>query len=336
MKKSFRRYLAAAIVCTPAIGTLLQAAPPTNASNLPSPNATIRNSTPAQPAASKSSSWVPWAKSGAPQSTAGTPAPAKTTPNAATAEVESEVMRGRNFEKVGDWDKARKVYTELQKKYPSHPAPAHRLGIVADHQRKHVEAERLFTTAIQLDPRNADYQHDLGYCYYLQGRFKESEAMLRRAVQMKPNTVRYHNNLALALGQQGRHTEALQHLAVGGSEADAYYNLAFIFASQERPNEAKECFRKALAIDPRHQKAREALGSFAKYESLPDHMKETDEYIDGSGRKWIPFLEGQAQPTESLEGVVKQASAETPVPGRDLRQLNQEMTQRMRTGTQNR
>lgn len=218
------------------------------------------------------------------------------------------VLRGRNHERSGEWDKARKLYEELRDRHPDNPQIAHRLGVVADGQRRHEEAEHYFLSALEREPRNAELLADLGYCYFLQGQLTKAESATAKSVALEPSNSRYRNNLGLILGHQGRYDEALAHFRKSGSEADAYYNLAFIFAAQERVNEAKECFQVALNSDPTHRQAREALASFHEYDQRPAHLREGEALVGEEGR-WIPFMEGSGDGSTLHSGDVAQASA---------------------------
>jgi Flp pilus assembly protein TadD len=202
------------------------------------------------------------------------------------------MLTGLNYERAKNWNQARKVYEEIRQKHPDHVEATHRLGIVADVQRRHAEAEQLFLLALEREPRNPAILADLGYCYYLQGQLAKAEAALVKAVRLEPSNQRYWNNLGLALGHQGRYDEALDCFRKASSEADAQYNLAFIYASQERTEEAKRCFQAALAHDPTHRRAREALASFEAYERMPPHLRDL-EVASEDGVRYVPYIEGQ-------------------------------------------
>ncbi|HZN36148.1 MAG TPA: tetratricopeptide repeat protein [Pirellulaceae bacterium] len=280
---------------------------PLSWARLPSPSATIRNQpvsssgparSPARAAASdtRQSLWNRLAGGG------------KSAAAAKTAEHQQEslnlaILRGRNHERAGEWDKARALYEEARKQNPESPELAHRLGIVADAQRRHSEAEQLFQFALDRDRGNATVLSDLGYCYYLQGQLSKAESALLKATRLEPGNSRHWNNLALVIGHQGRYEEALECLRETGSEADAQYNLAFIYASQEKADQAKRCFQAALAADPLHRRAREALSSFEEYERLPVHLREMDDLAE-NGVRYVPYVEG------SEKGGVQQAAAE--------------------------
>jgi tetratricopeptide (TPR) repeat protein len=221
--------------------------------------------------------------------------------------INMEIARGRNFERSGQWDKARKVYEDLRKREPESAAIAHRLGVVADTERRHGEAEQLFLFALQREPTDAQIMNDLGYCYYLQGKLTQAEPYLRQSVALQPSNARFRNNLGLVLGHMGREQEALVEFRAGGNEADAQFNLAFVYASQDRIDESKACFRQALALDPTHRRAREALASFEEYETKPQALREIDSDLAEKGGRWVPYQ-------DPGDGGVQQAAAQTPLP----------------------
>lgn len=261
--------------------------------NLPSPWATVRaadqaEATPVKKTAKKSKS--------------------SAASDAAQSQVAIDLLRGRGLEQSGEYDKARKLYESLRQQHPDNLEVVHRLGVVADAQRRHGEAEGYFLYVLQREPKNAAALADLGYCYYLQGQLTKAESALSKAVKLEPSNPRFRNNLGLVVGNQGRFDEALAHFQAGGTEADAYYNLAFLYASRDQAEKAKECFLAALNEDPTHGKSREALRSFEEFERLPKHMQEDDLLVD-SRVKYVPYVE------DGETGLrVQQTVADMPLP----------------------
>jgi tetratricopeptide (TPR) repeat protein len=222
-------------------------------------------------------------------------------------QIALDILRGRGIEQSGEHDKARKLYEGLRQQYPDNLEVVHRLGVVADAQRRHGEAEGMFLYILQREPRNADVLADLGYCYFLQGQLTKSESALAKAVRIEPGNPRFLNNLGLVVGHQGRHEEALAHFMKAGTEADAYYNLAFVYASQEQGAKAKECFEMALNEDPTHGKSREALRSFEEFERLPAHLREDTQMLTDGRVKYVPYIEDAGD-----QSAVRQAGATLP------------------------
>lgn len=203
--------------------------------------------------------------------------------------VAAALAKGMAHERTGQYDKAREVYEEMLKQHPQRAEPLHRLAVVADKQRRHPEAQSLYTQAIAIQPRNAELFNDLGYSFYLSGNLAKAESTLLKATQMEASNSRFRNNLGMVLGQQGRIEEAFEQFAQAGSEADAHFNVAFLHASQGRTEEAKLCFKRALACDPTHEKASKALDSFSRFEE--NKGLAIDDQYTADGRRWIPYQE---------------------------------------------
>ena len=110
--------------------------------------------------------------------------------------------------------------------------------------------------------REPDLFNDLGYSFFLQGKLDKAEIAVGKAVALRPTEPKYHNNLALIYGHQRRFDEAWNEFRRAGGEAEAWYNMAFIKSSLNDFEGAKACFRRALAIDPSHDRARRALRAF--------------------------------------------------------------------------
>jgi Flp pilus assembly protein TadD len=202
-----------------------------------------------------------------------------------------QMAKARTAESADRLEQAREIYQQLIREFPDRWEPFHRLGIVADRQRRHREARALYEQALILKPLDAQILNDLGYCFYLQGQLDKAESALAKAVAIQPSESRFRNNYGLVLGHQGRLEEALESFRRAGSEADAQYNLAFILATNDNIEAAKKCFRRALVADPNFTQAREALESFERYDRLPDDVRDEIRLAD-DGREWVPYLEG--------------------------------------------
>lgn len=207
-------------------------------------------------------------------------------------ELASTLAKGREMEKQGNLPKAREAYELLIKKFPAEGESYHRLGIVADKQKKHKEAQLLFQEAIDRIPNRAEIHADLGFCLFNQGKLKDAEAQTIRAIQLDRRNPRFHNNLALIFGYQGRHPEAFEEFKMAGSEADALYNLAVIYSAQGRDELAKSCLERAVHADPQHEVARNALERFEADENMPEEMRQLRDIAVEDGKNTRPYLEG--------------------------------------------
>lgn len=248
---------------------------------------------------------------------------AKADPNAKV--IDELLAQARAYEARSKEEKAAKTYEQILQLNPDHVVALHRLGVIADSHGNTEEAEQLLTRAIKQQPKNAELCSDLGYCYFLQQRFTEAEALARQAIQHNGKNPLYHNNLGLILGHQDRYDEAFDEFAKAGSKADAFYNMAFVFAMQDHVDEAKECFREVLAVKPDHKGAREALANFEQSDrgDVPGEERAIARKA-GDRREWVPYIEPGATEEASQvasasgqgrdTGSVKPASAEFALP----------------------
>lgn len=207
------------------------------------------------------------------------------------AEYVKEISRGKDLEHSKQRDEARKVYERLIREQPGRYEAYHRLALVADSQRRYQEAQTRYAEAIALNNRDPNLFNDLGYSFFLQGKLDKAEAAILKAVAMRPNETKYHNNLGLVYGHQKRYDDAWEQFRMAEGEANAYYNMAFVRASQNDFQAAKACFRRALAVDPTNEQARRALRAFEIAEASPESFPRWDTLTE-DGTPWVPYVEG--------------------------------------------
>jgi tetratricopeptide (TPR) repeat protein len=140
-------------------------------------------------------------------------------------------------------------------------------------------AEKAYSDALQLDPRNADALRLLGSLYIQTHRPAEGEDYLRRALARQPQNPEIHNNLALGLRHLGRLDEARRHyeraVALKPDYVQALGNLALTYTELNRPDEALTTFRRALTLDDRNAKTHYALANLLRGRSggLPEAIR---------------------------------------------------------------
>ncbi len=204
-----------------------------------------------------------------------------------------QFAQARGLESSGKLDEARAIYQDLISNNPQRWEPYHRLGLVADRQRRFSEAESLLSEALRRKPMDAEIFGDLGYCYYLQGKLEKAESAFSKAISIRPSDARNRNNLGLVYGAKGQNDKALECFRHAGSEADAQYNMAFVLAMRNDMDGAKKRFQAALAVDPNHEASRKALRSFEQADREGDDNYNADFVADG--RPWVPYQEGATQ-----------------------------------------
>jgi tetratricopeptide (TPR) repeat protein len=226
-------------------------------------------------------------------------APAAAKPDArAAADYLRAVAKGIELEQARRYPEARTCYEQIVRQWPTRYEAYHHLGLVCDRQKRFAEAQENYQQAILLaENREPDLFNDLGYSFFLQGRLDKAESAVRKAIALRATEPKYHNNLGLIYGHQRRFEEAWNEFRKAAGEADACYNLAFVKASLNDFEGAKGCFRRALAIEPSHERARRALRAFEIAETDPDSLGQLEAFSD-DGTQWVPYVEngnGQGQ-----------------------------------------
>jgi tetratricopeptide (TPR) repeat protein len=168
------------------------------------------------------------------------------------------------LEKAGKDPEAIALYEKARKSDPAMEGVCRRLAVLYDRQGDFTKALEEYQRALKLNPHDADLLNDLGYAYYCRGRWTDAENSLRQAVEINPKHGRAWINLGMTLGQEERYTESFEAFAKVVSPAQAHCNVAFALTTQGKREEAKEAYRKALALNPDLRIARLALAKLEK------------------------------------------------------------------------
>ncbi len=125
-------------------------------------------------------------------------------------------------------------------------------------------AVELYQESIDLCPTAEAYTF-LGWTYRFQGRLNDAIAECRKAIDVDPSFGNPYNDIGAYLIEQGKHEEAIPWL-VQATESERYesyhypwYNLGRAHVALEAYNRARECFTKALIIQPDYRLAEDAL-----------------------------------------------------------------------------
>ena len=125
-------------------------------------------------------------------------------------------------------------------------------------------AVEVFQESIDICPTAEAYTF-LGWTYRFQGRLNDAIAECRKAIAVDPSFGNPYNDIGAYLIEQGKHEEAIPWL-VKATESERYesyhypwYNLGRAHVALEAYNRARECFTKALIIQPDYRLAEEAL-----------------------------------------------------------------------------
>lgn len=150
--------------------------------------------------------------------------------------------------------------------YPQHAPGWANLGLALIELAHYQEAEEALTLSLQLCPESKRQypMAQLGNLFCAKGDCAAAERWYRRAMEADPHEATWHIFLGSMLAKQGRLQEAekVHRTATAcdrGCIDEAYLNLGLVLRALERFQEAADCFRASLRLDPKCRVARQAL-----------------------------------------------------------------------------
>jgi Tfp pilus assembly protein PilF len=194
------------------------------------------------------------------------------------------------MEKGGLYAQAAALYEKARKDYPRFASVSRRLAVLYDEQGDFTRAQEEYEKALKLTPKDADLLNDFGYSWYCRGNWTEAEKYLRQAVAADPNHRTAWVNLGLTLGQEQRYDDSLQAFGHAVSPAQAQCNLAFVFTTQGKREEARVAYRRALELDGSLGLARAALDKLEHPGQAPPPPR-PDQHaarVPDAGATWTP------------------------------------------------
>lgn len=172
---------------------------------------------------------------------------------------------------AGEQAIALELCRELLHNFPDHTIGRLLEGIILSDLARYDEAEQVIKEAIQglsLEALPHGYTH-LAHLHNDRGRYDEAEKWYRKAIELDPDNAGLHVFLGAVLARKGdlQQAEASHRRATlcpNGAVDEAYLNLGLVIRAQERYEEARECFTKALEITADYPDAQVAKSDVEK------------------------------------------------------------------------
>jgi Flp pilus assembly protein TadD len=170
------------------------------------------------------------------------------------------------------------------------------------------EAEREFTSALDLFPDDPDLWFYLARVQYLQSSLKPAESSARRALQLRPDHEDAHTQLAMTLEALNDYPNALDHYRRGvelGQKLERPPTLPLVYAANllvklNRVEEALDYLTRAATIDPQSSEIRlsrgralEKLGRLAEAEK--EYQRAATNDVGGQARAALERLRAGAK-----------------------------------------
>lgn len=161
---------------------------------------------------------------------------------------------GNVFRKLGRVNEAKTCYLEALRRDSNLAIVHNNLGEILHEQGQLSEAKRYLVQAVQREPNNARFHVSLAKLLLDQRDFATAEMHLRMAGQLDSRLAEIRVLMAHVCFEQGRLVDAQKEyrslIAERPSDADLHCRLAEVLLELNEREQALECLRAALHIDP--------------------------------------------------------------------------------------
>jgi tetratricopeptide (TPR) repeat protein len=179
---------------------------------------------------------------------------------------QNDLNRARSFLLAGEAGRALALYQKLTRQRPGAAVIWYEFGNAAFKSRQMELADRAWSKAMELEPRNAELIGMVGHHYEASRRPEKARACFMRAAAAEPRGINARISLAVLLEKahcldQARAAVA-ECLAIDPQDDQARYFSALLDRREGKLEEAERRLRDLIATDPRHPYVRYA----ARYE----------------------------------------------------------------------
>jgi len=159
--------------------------------------------------------------------------------------------------------RAMTIYRQILWRYPAEKSAWLNVGNMHSKEGDFTEAEKCYRTALAIDSGYYLAEFGLGCLYLKQSNLSEALEHLLSARRLNPHfsTVDYElGNLFATLRNYAAAQEYyLQFLSKNSNNAQCWYRLGLVYLELGKLREAKDCFQKALTLEPDERIYKEAL-----------------------------------------------------------------------------
>ena len=184
-----------------------------------------------------------------------------------------------NAHKKGNFKEAEKLYNSFLNNEPKNLIARNNLGALLIHLNRLNEAEKNYKEIIKLKPDNTEAYNNLGVALDKLGKLDEAETSYRKAIEFKPDYVEAYNNLGSTLRKLGKLDEAessgRKAIKLKPNFIEAYVNLSITLKEARKLDEAEESLRIAIKLKPDHIDAQNKLNFLLSEKNLLFKIHET-------------------------------------------------------------
>ncbi len=152
------------------------------------------------------------------------------------------------------WTSAHNYYKASVKENPVSAGARSGLGVVLMQKGMHEEAENLFLVAVNLSPQGAAPYYNLGMLYFEKNDMNKAGMYFEKAIEKNPANADAFIYMALICERQKKIESAekfyIRALDLRSWDARAQYNIARLYLTSGKYEEALRHFREFLRLDP--------------------------------------------------------------------------------------
>jgi Flp pilus assembly protein TadD len=198
--------------------------------------------------------------------------------------VTQAMQEAAAHQKAGRADLAAEIYRQVVDHNPNNINARHGLGLALRNLYQTNEAIAVLKHGIATAPQHPEMHHTLGLALADLGLFDEAAESYRCAIALKPEFTEALNNLGNALADPREALEVYRE-AIKQPTAAAYFNMHGPVLDLEGPEQAIECLRRAVDLEPEAPRYRFFAGMMLDYfgdTGAADHLdrarRASDEY----------------------------------------------------------
>lgn len=171
---------------------------------------------------------------------------------------------------ANQWSAAEPFLKRLNHLYPQNTVVLRTLGISQMKMSKIDEACKIFQHLSKMQPESVEHHANLGLCLRMLRRYKEAETVLVNKLSQANDYPEIHHALAWLYSDMLDETKSLYHgyqsIILQPRNINFLYCYGYLLRRYNHRSEAKEIFRKALAVDPNDAMARFGYAELMLYE----------------------------------------------------------------------
>lgn len=162
---------------------------------------------------------------------------------------------------------------------------------------RHVPAELLYKSVLDVNPRHAQALHFMGVLTWQTGRAEEATRWIARSLALEPRNAQAHSNLGNVWRTLGRIDDALRcyqrAVELAPKDADLWTNVGVALREAGRADEAEPAYRRAITLRPASPVALNNLGNLLvdarrhaeALQALDDCLELQPRYADAWGNR---------------------------------------------------